>query len=359
LSGSCGGDESPESGFSWTAPRTGVYRFSSEGSRYPTVLYLRAETCDGAELGCGDTSVTTELAAGQRVVAVVDGQGGAQGEFFLGITEATCPGGDLGSLLGTPVFSRIPPGRGPDLGSHCGTSGTRQVSLGWRAPAAASYTFTASGSDFDPVVSLRGTDCRGPELGCGTASATVILGAGEPVVVVLGGASLPSDHYQLGVTSSTLKCAESAGLCHCDDHCAERGDCCVDAPCPACPDGRVCEFGQCTWPHCSGGLCPDCQRCAGDRCEPAPDGQSCDDGDACTAPDACMTGVCQAGPVVCDGGISSPPDREAGLGSHLAVAGGACSCSVPARRDSKGALGLVFALVVTARRRASRSARKG
>lgn len=47
-----------------------------------------------------------------------------------------------------------------------------------------------------------------------------------------------------------------------------------------------------------------------DSCASAADGSRCDDGNACTAPDTCRAGTCQAGPVVsCDDGNPATDDR--------------------------------------------------
>lgn len=61
----------------WEAPADGDYRFSTDGSGFPTVMSLRT-SCGGAFLGCdddadgdGDTEVVTSLIAGEQVVIEV------------------------------------------------------------------------------------------------------------------------------------------------------------------------------------------------------------------------------------------------------------------------------------------------
>src|SRR5690606_28193588 len=87
-----GGDSAPEVAFGFTAPAAGPYRFSTRGSGFDTVLYLREATCSGRELACNDdgdpagwSALEVVLEAGQRVVAVVDGFGREFGAVRLSV----------------------------------------------------------------------------------------------------------------------------------------------------------------------------------------------------------------------------------------------------------------------------------
>ena len=80
--GSCAqGGRGPEASFAFTAPAAGIYRFSTDGSVFDTVLYVRRDCADGAtELGCNDdggegtrSQLDVQLARGQTVTAFVDG----------------------------------------------------------------------------------------------------------------------------------------------------------------------------------------------------------------------------------------------------------------------------------------------
>jgi hypothetical protein len=100
LEGSCGGEESADAAFSWTAPRDGTYRIHTGGSAYDTLLYVLDGTCTGAEIECNDDaekSVQSELfvtlRAGQTVVIVVDGFGGDEGDYELNIEESAADAG--------------------------------------------------------------------------------------------------------------------------------------------------------------------------------------------------------------------------------------------------------------------------
>ncbi len=104
----CGTSEtSPRAGsaagelvYRWTAPATGTYRFSTLGSRFNTLLYVREGSCTGAELACTDDggagsvwaeAIALDLTAGQVVFVVVDGAGGAAGSTVLSISRQPPP----------------------------------------------------------------------------------------------------------------------------------------------------------------------------------------------------------------------------------------------------------------------------
>ncbi len=88
-----GGMNSPGVSFVYTAPVSGLYEFSTEGSGFDTILSVRLGTCSGEELACNDnvapgipaSYVRTGLSVGQTVIVSVDGAGGASGNFILSI----------------------------------------------------------------------------------------------------------------------------------------------------------------------------------------------------------------------------------------------------------------------------------
>lgn len=96
--------QAPEVAFVWTAPSTGRFVFSTEGSTFDTVLTVRDGECDGQALACEDDSVSlqqqsrvsVELRAGQRVTVVIDGLSvDSTGEYSLSISTgctANCTG---------------------------------------------------------------------------------------------------------------------------------------------------------------------------------------------------------------------------------------------------------------------------
>ena len=92
--GSCGGAEAPERVYIWTAPTAGPFTFTTRGSEYDTLVYLRDGGCDGGELACNDdvvngssvsSVVSATLTQGQTVAVVVDGFGTASGAFALNV----------------------------------------------------------------------------------------------------------------------------------------------------------------------------------------------------------------------------------------------------------------------------------
>ena len=92
---------------SWTAPATGVYTLSLDGSSYDTFLSVHAPVC-GGELeecndDCFDLQSGLELSAnmGQTYFIVIDGYGGQVGNFTLSITSGAtleCEFGDTDSF---------------------------------------------------------------------------------------------------------------------------------------------------------------------------------------------------------------------------------------------------------------------
>jgi len=80
--------------FSWTAPSAGAYQIDLLGSDYDTALMVLDGDCDGAQLACNDdfadvqSAVLVNLVQGQTIVIVVDGYGGASGDFVLSISTA-------------------------------------------------------------------------------------------------------------------------------------------------------------------------------------------------------------------------------------------------------------------------------
>ncbi len=91
----CGGELALESSVTWKAPATGDYRFSTEGSAFDTLLYVRVGGCEGASLACNDntpedpnalwSSATLRLRGGERVAVFIDGFGLEGGEWTLSI----------------------------------------------------------------------------------------------------------------------------------------------------------------------------------------------------------------------------------------------------------------------------------
>ncbi|HSK03046.1 MAG TPA: hypothetical protein VK932_17465, partial [Kofleriaceae bacterium] len=87
----CASSSAPDASYTWTAPSTGTYVFSTSGSSFDTILHLRLYNTT-ISLGCNDDSngtlqstVSVNLSAGQTVLAIIDGYGGSQGTYRLNI----------------------------------------------------------------------------------------------------------------------------------------------------------------------------------------------------------------------------------------------------------------------------------
>jgi hypothetical protein len=88
-----GNSAAPDAAYTWTAPSTGTYVFSTAGSAFDTILEIRAYNTS-ASLGCNDDSngtlqsmVAVSLSAGDTVIAVIDGFGTSNGFFHLNINS--------------------------------------------------------------------------------------------------------------------------------------------------------------------------------------------------------------------------------------------------------------------------------
>src|SRR6266481_2301733 len=104
LTGSCGSSgTSPERVFQWTPAVSGTATIQTcgAGTNFDTILYMRSGLCaSGLEVasGCNDDAcpdasglnrasrITPTVTAGQTYFIVVDGYGGAQGNFTLTVT---------------------------------------------------------------------------------------------------------------------------------------------------------------------------------------------------------------------------------------------------------------------------------
>lgn len=85
----------PDASYTWTAPSTGSYVFSTTGSSFDTILEVRAYNT-GSSLGCNDDSngtlqstVGVSLSAGETVIVVVDGYSTSNGAYQLNINSGS------------------------------------------------------------------------------------------------------------------------------------------------------------------------------------------------------------------------------------------------------------------------------
>jgi hypothetical protein len=126
-----GGDFAPDVAYGYTAASSGVYTIDTLGSGFDTLLHVRSETCDGAELACSDddaqsgtlqSRLTLFLLEGQRIVIVVDGFGSAAGPFTLNVRQesAKVPTSTPVDRVATPT----PSGPAIQIGAAAGDPGS-------------------------------------------------------------------------------------------------------------------------------------------------------------------------------------------------------------------------------------------
>ena len=249
VQGSCGASwSSPELVYQWTPAASGtatISTCSTSATRYDTVVYLRNGACGGAELACNDDTagcVTAEpndhhgsriaptVTAGQTYFIVVDGYGGAHGDFALTVVPPAAAGATptptpaAASPTRTPTRTPTPTAAATPPPSACsaprvvpadggtftgvtsgastlaGTCATSQNSpeqvFQWTPTRSGTATIATCGSatTFDTIVYLRRDDCQtGTQLACNDDTAGCTTGE-------------PNDHH-----GSTFTAAVSAG----------------------------------------------------------------------------------------------------------------------------------------------------
>ena len=88
----CGGSTAEDVRLRWTAPGSGTYTFTTQGSDFDTVMAVTTAECSGAsELACSDdydgttSGVSVWLSTGDSVFIDVDGYSSGSGNFVLNI----------------------------------------------------------------------------------------------------------------------------------------------------------------------------------------------------------------------------------------------------------------------------------
>ncbi|HWB73483.1 MAG TPA: hypothetical protein VG755_00980, partial [Nannocystaceae bacterium] len=214
FSGSCGGDGSPDVGFTFTAPADGIYTFDTSNSQLDTVLYLLDGVCSGSEIACDDNGdgsqsvITVPLTAAQTVTAIVDGNSAGGAPFSLRVRagDFTCPAGDLGSVSPTETIGDSSDAYN-SFASTCG--GYAGPEDGWlfTAPVTATYTIDTFNSSFTSVVHVNDGVCGGAELACGSQGSLVDLVAGQQVTIFVDGPAV-SGAYELHVDTLGGACPD-------------------------------------------------------------------------------------------------------------------------------------------------------
>ena len=215
-----GGNRSPETTFDFTATQFGFYTFSTSAD-FDTLLYVRKDSCDGAELACNDdagpntgtSAATVQLFNGDHVVIVVDGYGGASGNFTLDINRSD-------TQPPTPTPNASPPFAGlPDLqvvavtAPATGVIGEQIIvsatvaNRGLADAGAFQVSFVlAKAMDLNQVVATAGFSCSFSRLGTNQNDNTATCGDPSPIGVPL---MPPGDYFVGAIVDATNQVIES------------------------------------------------------------------------------------------------------------------------------------------------------
>lgn len=210
LAPSCGASKGAEATYGFTAPADALYVFDTAGSTLDTVLEVRDGACTGRPLRCHDgalgaaSRVSVVLSAGQKVIAIVDSDGG-EGDYVLNVTQheiPACPRELLGIDLPQTVTGNNT-GYLDRLASRCGGGAGGEATYGFTAPKDGYFIFDTTGSTVETILSVREGGCEGAEIVCnrnGTSSKAVLsLSAGETVLISVDTMG-PEGDYQLKVS---------------------------------------------------------------------------------------------------------------------------------------------------------------
>ncbi|MBL4687825.1 MAG: hypothetical protein JKY37_24765 [Nannocystaceae bacterium] len=227
--------------YTWTAPSTASYTFTTAGSNFDTVLHIRSFADSSETLGCDDNSggathsaVSVALTEGTTVIIVVDGPHKSEfGKFALGIYEQ-CPDGctdpptqcaaDIGQCSvgpgqpqGVCSYPPVFPGTACDDGSDCSAFsscwGYSCIPYDW--------------CDFGPECHERLGQCEN-----GTCSYDP-----EP----------KGEACDDGITCSEDDVCDGAGTCVGGTDTCEDGEMCTPSGCESSPCGgyQDCGYGAC------------------------------------------------------------------------------------------------------------------
>jgi hypothetical protein len=224
----------PDVVYSWTAPASDRYTFTTATSNFDTVLVLQSPSL--VELACNDddegnftlqSTLNVDLSIGQQVLVTVDSYGTQCGNYVLGIsaqcggcdtppgnchqpagacvngacvyslrpagsacddgnacttgdtcnasgvcsgTAGGCGTTDIGSSIGSAVAQGNTCGRPNAVASTCGHSNASDQSYTWTAPVSGTFTFSTAGSSYDTVLQLHDLATQA-SLGCNDNSA--------------------------------------------------------------------------------------------------------------------------------------------------------------------------------------------
>lgn len=160
----------------WTAPRSGYYSFSTEGTEYPATLALftggtncdAPEACGYGQFGGQSAYVEHYVTEGETYLIVLESQD--VGRFVVNVTPIDSPqctpvqldpGGDF-EIAGNYLAEAVP---NNGINGACGGH-ARAVPFSFVAPCKGWFTFDSTYSDFDTVLSSTGDNCTHGVLNC-------------------------------------------------------------------------------------------------------------------------------------------------------------------------------------------------
>ncbi|WP_437930067.1 MXAN_6577-like cysteine-rich protein [Sorangium sp. So ce291] len=202
---SCSWSDAPDQTFLFTAPSAGTYIFDTFETPFDTALgALSADTC--AELACNDdaegiqSQIFVDLAEGERILVVVTGASGAEGDFTLSLTQPApviCTPTALEPVVPQTVTGTTV-GLEDQVYPDCDSTLSADATYTFTAPEAGGYLFSARAPGELVLEVLEEGSCTGESLDCDSASdeSTVMveLKADETVLVAVSspGGSLRS-----------------------------------------------------------------------------------------------------------------------------------------------------------------------
>ena len=203
--GPCGGVEGPEAYFSWTAPAAGTYAFEAEvvDTSFDPVVYSRAgdgcygptspRLCSRGRRGGGRAVVAQDLAEGETVTFVVDGDIPAQaGEVTVQVRDGVACRDE--TLAGRLPLTR----RGSTVGGTDDVryndfwgDGAPDRSFQWVAESSGQYLVDTMGTAFNAGLLVEKDACGGNLLGFRTGPGgqrlLLDLQANERILITVDG----------------------------------------------------------------------------------------------------------------------------------------------------------------------------
>ena len=164
------------------------------------------ELCDGSDLD-GQSCVSQGLEGG--TLACADDCAA----FDLGGCE--CEEEDVGGATGTPVSTGSTNAEDDSLPTSCGGGGGNDRVIGFTAASAGDYTIDTIGSGYDTVLSIFSSCDAESEIVCDddggtglTSSASIVLGAGESIVILVDGYNGDTGAWDLNINTNGGDCGE-------------------------------------------------------------------------------------------------------------------------------------------------------